>query len=224
MPSVTITSLEGPTFEAYAAFPSGPGGPGLVVLHPQEGITPAIRAACDTFAAEGYMVLCPNLFWRLKAGTPVTDLAFDVEGGARDVLATVAYVRRLPGYAGKTGVVGYGLGGRLAWLAASRSDVEAVVSYEGHGLETLLHEVHDIRMPFLVHIAGRDPAIPPATQARILKKCTLNPVLRPHVLPEAEAGFIGQGTPAYNAALADEAVALTRTFLAEELKDSPTRL
>src|ERR1700733_9211854 len=167
MPDIKIKSLEGKEFGAYCAVPKNGNGPGLIVIQEIFGVNAAMRQICDGFAAKGYVAVCPDLFWRQQPGIQITDKTpaewdramelyknFDAEAGVRDLLSTLAHVRGMKGCSGKVGSVGYCLGGRLSFLMATRSDVDAAVSYYGVGLDQLLDEVHDIRMPVLLHIAA----------------------------------------------------------------------
>ena len=90
-------------------------------------------------ATKGYLALCPDLFWRQQPDIQLTDKSpaewdrafelykgFDVEAGVRDLLATLAHLRSMPGCSGKVGAVGYCLGGKLAYLMAARSDCRRV--------------------------------------------------------------------------------------------------
>src|ERR1700749_3312315 len=144
MPDIKIKSLENKEFSAYCAMPASGNGPGLVVCQEIFGVNEVMRKVCDDFAAKGYIAVCPDLFWRQQPGVQLTDKSppewdrafelykgFDVEAGVRDLLSTLAHIRAMKGCSGKVGSVGYCLGGKLAFLMATRSDVEATVSYYG---------------------------------------------------------------------------------------------
>ena len=66
--TIAIKSHDGGTFGAYMAMPAAGSGPGLVVLQEIFGVNGHIRAVADRWAEEGYVVLAPDLFWRLKPG------------------------------------------------------------------------------------------------------------------------------------------------------------
>ena len=137
-----------------------------------------MRAVADLYAEEGYVVLAPDLFWRLE---PEVDLGYgeaDV-ARARDLLGRLDIDRavadiaappwrrcaRLPECRGKVGALGFCLGGRLAYLAAARTGVDAAVSYYGAGIEPLLGEAGAIRCPMVLHFAREGPS-PAAAGAR----------------------------------------------------------
>ena len=106
------------------------------------GINQHIRDVADFYAEEGYVALAPDVFWRVEKDVELgyseaeRDKAlallgrFDIDQGVRDILATVAATRKMPEVTGPNdrkavGVVGFCLGGRLAYLTAARGDVDA---------------------------------------------------------------------------------------------------
>ena len=141
---ITIRSSEGEEFAAYLALPYGPPGPsgpssgegpGLVLLQEIFGVNRDMRAVADWYAARGFVVACPDLFWRQEPGVQLTDgrdedwqRAFELYQGldeakaVEDAAATLAFLRQHPACTGKVGTVGFCLGGKLAYLMATRSD------------------------------------------------------------------------------------------------------
>src|SRR5258707_1133640 len=126
--TIAIKSHDGGTFGAYMAVPASGSGPGLVVLQEIFGVNGHLRAVADRWAEEGYVVLAPDLFWRLKPGVELgfgpEDVQtareygqrFDDENGVRDIGATIAALKSEPAFTGKVGAIGYCMGGRLAFL------------------------------------------------------------------------------------------------------------
>ena len=134
------------SMKAYLAIPAGKPKAGIVVIQEILGVNRDIRAMTDAWAANGYAAIAPDLFWRLKPGVELdADLPdefqeeldllqkFNAGKSVEDLAASIA-VLRSRGCA-KVGVVGYCLGGRLAFLCAIRTDSDATVSYYGVGLE-----------------------------------------------------------------------------------------
>src|SRR5882724_7342701 len=136
------TSIKTPdgTFSAYVAAPknlaAGKKAPGLVVIQEIFGVNHVMRDLCDGFAAQGYVCLCPDIFWRQEPGIQITDKTqaewdkafalfkgFDQAKGIEDLTATAAFLRGHDRCTGKVGDVGYCLGGRMAYLMAARTDV-----------------------------------------------------------------------------------------------------
>ena len=124
----------------------------------------------------------------------------------------------MPECSGKVGTVGYCLGGKLAFLMSSRSDIEASVGYYGVELEKYLHEVHDIRMPLMLHIAGLDKFVPPDVREKIVKSVARNPAITAHVYEGVDHAFARLGGQNYNQEAATLANKRTAEFLAQNLK------
>jgi len=233
MPDILIPSLDGASFEAYSALPKGGNGPGLIVIHGIFGCNVDARRECDTFAALGYTAVCPNLFWKQKVGaqtnaTGTTDWEqaskfyknFDVEAGTRDLLATLACLRQMPGCNGKVGAIGFCLGSRMAFLMAARSDLDCVVSYGGVGFDSMLDEIHDIRAPYLLHLPEQDRFVPASMRQRIMGAMARNRVVVTYSYPGAEHGFSQEGDAHFNPEIAALARTRTQEFLAAYLMDS----
>jgi carboxymethylenebutenolidase len=230
MPDIQIKSLEGHDFSAYCAMPPRERGPCLIVIQEIFGVNAGMRRICDDFAAKGYIAVCPDLFWRQQPGIQISDKTpaewdramelykgFDVEAGVRDLLSTLAQARNIKGCSGKVGAIGYCLGGKMAYLMASRSDVDASVSYYGVGLDQLLDEVHDIRMPLLLHIAALDKFVPEPVRQKILSAIARNPVITAYVYEGADHAFARPGGQNYVEAAADLAHERTDKFFAKNL-------
>jgi carboxymethylenebutenolidase len=231
MPDIKIKSLDGREFGGYFAAPPSQRGAGIVVIQEIFGVNTAMRRLCDDYAAKGYLALCPDLFWRQQPGVQLTDKTpaewdrafelykgFDVEAGVRDLLASLAHLRSMPGCSTKVGAVGYCLGGKLAFLMAARSDVDATVGYYGVDIDKMLDEVHDIRMPFLLHIAGLDKFCPPPVREKILAGIKKNPAITAYVYDNADHAFARPNGQNYNKPAAELANSRTAEFFAKNLQ------
>jgi carboxymethylenebutenolidase len=231
MPDIKIKSLDEREFGGYYTAPPGGRGAGMIVVQEIFGVNVAMRKICDDFAAKGYLTVCPDLFWRQQSGIQLTDKTpaewdrafelykgFDVEAGVRDLLATLAHLRSMPGCNGKVGSVGYCLGGKLAFLMSSRSDVDVSVSYYGVGLDELLDEVHDIRMPLMLHIAGLDKFMPPPVREKVLGGIKKNPVIEAHIYENADHAFARPDGQNFNPQAAELANRRTMEFFAKHLQ------
>jgi len=177
--TIDVAARDGGKFSAYLATPAQGSGPGLVLLQEIFGINDYMKSMADRYAEEGYVVLVPDLFWRMKPGVVLgydeADFAqaldyherFDVEASVGDIAATIDAVRRLPQHAGKVGAIGYCLGGKLAMLAAAHTDVDCAVSYYGVGLDAYLDEVAAIKCPMVFHFAENDSFSSPSVREKI---------------------------------------------------------
>lgn len=176
--NAAIPTLDGEShFGAYIAQPEGAATAAIIVIQEIFGVNPGIRQKCDKFAAQGYLAVAPDLFWRLSPEVTLDpdissefqqalDLMgkFNQDAGIRDIEATIHHIRRTLGVA-KVGCVGYCLGGRLAYMTATRTDINASVGYYGVGIDELLGEKHAIAHPLMLHIPTADGFVSRETQA-----------------------------------------------------------
>lgn len=179
--TITIDTLDGKgRFDTYVAQPAGAPRAAIVVIQEIFGVNAGIRSKCDRLAADGYLALAPDLFWQIAPGVELDpdvpdqmqralDLMgqFDQDAGIRDTEATIRTARGMLADGGKVGVVGYCLGGRLAFMTAARTDVDASVGYYGVGIDGLLGEAHAIAHPVLLHIPQEDHFVDKDAQARM---------------------------------------------------------
>src|ERR1700760_2066381 len=152
----TITSKDG-DFGAYVARPAAAETPAVVVIQEIFGVNQVMRDVADGLAAHGYLAICPDLFWRIEPGIDITDQseaewkrafelfnAFDVDAGVKDIAATIDHIRQDPACNGKVGAVGFCLGGLLAYLTATRTDVDAAIAYYGVGIDARVAEAEKL--------------------------------------------------------------------------------
>lgn len=230
MTEVTIRAADGGSFKAYLAAPKSGKGPGIVLIQEIFGVNKVMRDLAEGYAAQGYAVICPDLFWRQEPGIDITDQskaewdkaiqlyqAFNVQKGVDDLNATLAALRQHAACSGKAGSVGYCLGGMLAYLMATRSDSDANVGYYGVGIQDLTGEAGNIRKPLLLHIAGKDQFVPPKAQAKVKAALAGNPLVTVHDYPEQDHAFARAGGQHYDKAAADLANRRTAEFFKKHL-------
>ncbi len=133
---------------AYLALPEAGSGPGVVLLHTAFGLDRHIRGVADLYAEEGYVVLCPDLYWRIAPGLDLGQneadrrrmqglyAKFDRDAALADIAETVGALRGRVECTGKIGAVGFCLGGGLAWRAAALPGVDCAVAYYGVGIDS----------------------------------------------------------------------------------------
>ena len=228
---IRIDTLTGEgSFDAYLAEPSGTPRGAVVVIQEIFGVNEGIRRKCDKWAEAGYLALAPDLFWRLQPGVELNpDVEpefkqalelmgrFDQNGGVADIEATIRAARaRLPEGA-KVGCVGYCLGGRLAYMTAARTDVDASVGYYAVGLDNLLHEKNAISKPLLLHIAGDDGFVPAEAQAKMHEAFDPHPRITLHDYPGEDHGFAAEMGKRRSEEAATLADSRTRAFFEEHL-------
>ena len=230
MADVTIRAADGGSFSAYLATPKSGKGPGIVLIQEIFGVNKVMRDLADGFAAQGYTVICPDLFWRQEPGVQITDKSdaewkkafalmqgFNTDKGIDDLKATLATLRKHAACTGKVGSIGYCLGGKLAYLMATRSDSDANVSYYGVGLAELLGEAKNIKKPTLLHIAERDQFTPPDQQKKVIDALKGNKLVTIYTYPGADHAFARVGGQHYDKKSADLANQRTAEFLKKHL-------
>jgi carboxymethylenebutenolidase len=228
--SIEISTLKGDgAFSAYRASPASAPKAAIIVIQEIFGVNEGIRAKCDQWAKLGYLALAPDLFWRIRPGIELDpDVpeqlqeafghfgAFDQQLGIEDIEATIHEARKLTG-GGKVGAVGYCLGGRLAFMTATRTDINASVGYYGVGLDNLLGESHAIAHPHMQHIAGADGFVSPEEQKRVHAGLDGHPKVTIFDYPGLDHGFAAQMGARRNEAGAQLADGRTEAFFAQHL-------
>jgi carboxymethylenebutenolidase len=230
MSELTIRAADGGSFSGYLATPKSGKGPGILVIQEIFGVNKVMRDIADGFAAQGYAALCPDLFWRQEPGIQITDQTkeewarafqlyqgFDEAKGVDDLKATLAHLRKLPACTGKVGAVGYCLGGKLAYLMATRSDAECSVGYYGVGIDKALDEAGKIARPLMLHIAEQDEYCPPAAQQAIKAALGKNARVTIHSYPGVDHAFARNGGEHYDKAAAESANTRTADFFKQHL-------
>ena len=179
--TIQIKANNGKFFNAYLAVPKCGKGPGIVLAQEIFGINETMRNIADYYAEEGYVVLVPDLFWRQQPDldlSPQQDLeqafelygAFDHDVAVDDIQSTINALKALPSFAGKVGVLGFCLGGALAFLSACRTDADVCVGYYGVGIENWLDEANNIKCELTLHFAENDDFCPANIREAIYKK------------------------------------------------------
>ena len=174
--TVMINTLDGSEeFKLYVARPAGQAKAAIVVIQEIFGVNAGIRRKCDKWAEAGYLAVSPDLFFRLEPGVELDpdvepefqralDLMgkFDPDQGIRDIEAAIRYARSEG--AEKVGAVGYCLGGKLAYMVASRTDSDATVGYYGVQIDQMLDEKQAIANPLMLHIPTEDGFVDKSAQ------------------------------------------------------------
>lgn len=231
MTDVTIQAGDGGSFYAYVAEPAGGKGPGILVIQEIFGVNDVMRGLCDAYAAQGYVAICPDLFWRQEPGVNISDKSdedwakafqlyqgFSEAKGVEDLTATLQFLRSYKGVTGKVGSVGYCLGGKLAYLMATRSDADCNVSYYGVGIDKNLDEATAIDCPLLMHMAGKDKFVPPEAQEAIKAALAGNRMVTIHQYPDQDHAFARTDGIHWDPEAAKIANDRTAAFFAEHLK------
>ena len=224
-------TTEGGSFSAYVAKPMGGTGtgPGVVVIQEIFGVNKVVRDIADNLAQHGYVAIAPDLFWRIEPGVDITDQSeaewakafdlfgqFNVDLGITDIQATIKALRTMPGVP-RVGAVGYCLGGLLAYLTATRTDVDAAVSYYGVNIASLLGEASNISKPTLLHVAAKDQFVPADAQAQMAEALAPNPHTTMLTYAGQDHAFAREGGAHFHADAARSANAATMAFFEAHL-------
>ncbi|WP_340588213.1 dienelactone hydrolase family protein [Erythrobacter alti] len=228
--TVSISTLSGEgAFDAYVARPAGDPKAAIVVIQEIFGVNAGIRRKCDRLAEDGYLAIAPDLFWRLEPGVeldpdiePEFQTALELMGkfnqdaGIRDIEAAIKYVRGMS-QSGKVGAVGYCLGGRLAFMTAARTDVDASVGYYAVGVDNLLREQHAIAHPLMLHVPTADGFVGPDVQKAMHDALDPNPKVTLHDYEGLDHGFATEFGKRRDEDAANLADSRTATFFAKHL-------
>lgn len=219
---VKLRAFDDHEFDAYVARPAGEPIAGLVVVQEAFGVNRHIRSVTDGFAKDGFFAVAPALFDRIERGVELGYTGEDMQKGigfARgldlakavlDVEAVLDYARRETGK--KAGVIGYCLGGSLAWLAATRLHPDAAVGYYGGYVTKFAEETP--RAPVMLHFGLQDQHIP---KAEIDEKVGRAHPEIPIYWYDAGHGFNCDDRASYNAAAANLARRRSLEFLKKHL-------
>lgn len=214
---IKLAAADGGTFAGYLALPARTPAPGLIVLPEIFNTNAHIRSVADGYAADGFVALAPDVFWRQEAGSylPYTDegrakayalrARLDTDQFTHDLGEAIAALRARPDCTGKIGVMGFCLGGMFAYLAATRLPIDAAVSYYGVQIDQHLGEADRLKCPLLMHFAENDPHVPAQTVSAIQARLGGLDGVGIHIYPGTEHGFNRQGYPPYNEAEAAQA-------------------
>lgn len=226
---IDITAADGGKFRGYLCLPPAGRGPGLVVEQEIFGINENVRVVCEEYAQQGFVTLAPDLFWRMEPGIDLDYSEkgwarafecfqkFDVDGGVKDIAATIKALRARPECSGKVGCIGYCLGGKLAYLTSARTDCDASVGYYGVQIESLLDEKDKIKKPLMLHIAELDKFVPPEAQAKVKDGLKAMANVEIHSYPGVDHAFARHKGDSYDNASAELANSRTLAFLKKHL-------
>jgi carboxymethylenebutenolidase len=182
--SVTVAAGDGSGLDAYLTVPRQGSGPGLVIFPESSEADQDTQAIADLYAAEGYVVLCPNGEYN------TTNIA--------DITATIGALRRRSECTGKVGVLGFGHGGKLSYLAAVGTSTDCAVAYCGSGIDAALDLAPRINCPFVMHFAENDPDVPAEAIERIKAAFAASSDVATYLYPGVSRGFDRLASAAYD--------------------------
>ena len=204
--------------------PASGSGPGIVLVQEIFGLSPYIHRRAADLAALGYVVLAPQVFWRLGAESVPDGPTMLQEGielvskidwpaAVGDVIAAVGWLRDRPEVRGGVGLVGLCFGGGLAYHVAAETQVEALVSYYGSALPGLVDTIPPVQAPSLHHFGAADSFIDAAAVERIRAIVGQAPACEFHLYPGADHAFDNPDFVLYHAEASAQAWDRTVEFL-----------
>ncbi|PWT96513.1 MAG: carboxymethylenebutenolidase [Candidatus Melainabacteria bacterium] len=227
--NIKIKSGDGKEFPGFLCRPESGSGPGLLLIQEIFGVNDHIRDVADLYAREGFVVLAPDLFWRIEQGIQLgysdKDMAkgmelyqkLDFGLGVSDLAHVATILRQMPGVNGKVGAVGFCMGGNFAYRLAAHGRVDAAVSYYGGGIDQILDQAKGITSPLIMHFGEKDSHIPQAAVEKIRKAVEGNPLVSIYVYRGADHGFNCDQRGSYDRKSAMLAFARSTAFLHKHL-------
>jgi carboxymethylenebutenolidase len=233
-PRIETVSVADGTFDLHVVTPGAGAGPGILLLQEIFGVNDFLLGKAADLADLGYVVGCPDVFWRVEPGVALPHDeeslgrafgymerfgAIDMSVTAADLLAAFAVVRGLPEVEGPVAVMGYCLGGRLAYEVAVAGDPAGCVSYYGSGIADRLEDAGRISCPVLFHFGGSDPFIPNDQADAVTAAFADRDDVEVVVQPEAGHAFENLLAPAFgNPEAASRSWPVTVDFLERTLR------
>ena len=227
---VSIATADG-SMTAHQSQPRAPGKyPAVIVVMEAFGLNGHIRKVADRVAAEGFVAIAPDMYYREKdavVGYDRLERAIELMSGLKDdaILADISCViahlqKHAAVRAERIGITGFCMGGRISFLSACRLDaLKAAAPFYGGGIGGLLDQAKGISCPLLAFFGDQDAFIPNAEVERV--RATLEDLGKDAevvVYPGAQHGFFCDERDSYNAAAAADAWARLGNFFAAHLK------
>src|SRR4051794_868588 len=181
----TVQTPDGP-MPAHVWRPVSGSGPGILLLQEIFGVSDYIVSRAQDLADLGYVVLAPEIYWRIGAsrvenGPDALNQAFalaqqgDWDAAVTDSAVALEELRRLPGVEGGTGIVGFCFGGALAFNVAAVTDPDVLVSYYGSSIPGMLDLAPRVTAPSIHHFGLADSYIERETVELVEKAVTGRP-------------------------------------------------
>ena len=225
-----IKTLDGDaSFGVYVARPEGEARGAIIVHQEIFGVNAGIRKKANDWAQRGYLAVAPDAFWRQEPGielNPDVEVEFqqalnhmqkyDVNEGVKDIESVIHWIRKEHGIE-KVGFVGFCLGGKVAYVVAARTDIDATVGYYGVQIDQMLDEKHAIAKPLMLHIPTEDHFVDKEAQAAMHAGLDDHPRVTLHDYEGLDHGFATEFGERRNDEAAELAEKRTEEFFAEHI-------
>ena len=231
MPAIEVPVGGSTPMGAYVSLPESGEGPGVLVLMEIFGVGSYIRRATERLAELGYVALAPDLYRRIAPGLELghdqdglmraleTAQRLDQGGAVEDSVAALAALRERPEVGGRpVAVLGFCLGGSLAYFTAARADPAAAVCYYGSAIPDALDQADRIECPVLFHFGAEDEYIPLEAAERVCSVAEARAGWECHIQPDGGHAFDNHDSPIFSRpAPAARAWEITKEFLGRNL-------
>lgn len=205
---MSVGTVDG-VMPAQLWLPSSGSGPGILLLQEIFGISRYIGMRAQNLADLGYVVLAPEIYWRLGVtrvdeGPEGMDQAMslvqrlDWETAVSDAVAALEVLRLHPDVAGGTGVVGFCFGGGLGFNVAAVAETDVLVSFYGSALPGLLHLAPQVTVPSLHHFGQADSYIDEVAVRRVEEAVASRPDVQFETYPGADHAFDNPDFPLHH--------------------------
>lgn len=211
-PDINLTVNDRST-RGYLALPEGDGPwPGVVVIQEWWGLNDNIRDTADRLARNGFVALAPDLYYGVTAYEPddarKLAMALEYPDALRVIQSAInLLIDHEEVSPKKIGVVGFCMGGGLAWHGAARLEgIGAAVPCYGGGPEMTLEEARQIRVPVLSIYGELDQGVSPEVARRRADLMDSAGVEHETIIyPGAQHAFMNDQRPVYHPEAAADA-------------------
>ena len=224
-----IAAHDGGPFDGHVWLPDRGSGPGMLLLQEIFGVGPYIRSVAERLASAGYVVLAPDVFWRINPNweadhdeqglnDSISMMGkFDFVQGVDDCVAAFEHLERMSEVRDGSGVIGFCMGGLLTYHVAARAEPRVAISYYGSNIAASLDLASNITCPIIFHFGERDAYIP-VEQVEQIRVTFAERTDAPVHVHDAGHAFDNHEAPMFfDADAATAAWAITAEFLATHL-------
>lgn len=217
-------------FDAYLSLPEQEEGPGILLIQEIFGVNDHIKDIAARLSKLGYVVLAPDLFWRIKPnielGYSEDDFStalnymerFDEEEGMSDLKHAANALRNHSACTGRIGAIGFCLGGKLSYRLAAQTNLNVAISYYGVDIDKHLNEADKIKCNTMMHFASEDKYVSQESYKTIESSLTPRGNFKIHYYEGVDHGFNCDVRDSYNKEAADLAWSRSIELFENELK------
>jgi carboxymethylenebutenolidase len=217
---------DGGRIPAYISLPAAKSAPAVILIGTIFGVNDTLMAHADHFAANGYIAIAPDMFWRGDAGAldwtspehevraQARNKTYDAERGLADIASIINALTALPEYNGHYAVAGWCFGGRFAFLSAARFDPSAIISFHGSKIGSHLDEAANVTCPATLHSGDHDHVAPLEELLATREALRHNPRAEVTIYPGIGHNFTTPGRDTYDEAVANAAMTNALQLLA----------